>query len=150
MTDDVRTYLPSGLPVPAPEPDQLSTPFLEGLRQSRLLIQRCSRCGTWRWGPEWICHECNSFEVDWVEVEPKGRIFSYERVWHPVHPALKDAVPYVVVLVELPQAGGTRLVGNLLGDPNQELKVGTPVVGKFEHHRDAALPYSLLQWRRAG
>ena len=30
---------------------------------------------------------------------------SWERAWHPVHPALKDHGPYIVVLVELPDAG---------------------------------------------
>jgi hypothetical protein len=36
----------------------------------------------------------------------------YERVWHPVHGALRDHKPYLVVLVELPDADGVRLVGN--------------------------------------
>jgi len=50
------------------------------------------------------------------------------------------------VLVELPQAGGVRIVGNLLGDPEQPLVIGAPVVGVFEHHRDADVPHTLLQW----
>jgi hypothetical protein len=52
----------------------------------------------------------------------------------------------VVVLVELPQADGVRIVGNLLGDPRQELTIGMPVVGVFEHHADADVPHTLLQW----
>ena len=95
-------YLPEGLSIPVPENDGLSAPYWAGLRDEKLMIQRCRGCGSWQWGPEWLCHECLGFELDWVEVEPRGRIYSWERPWHPVHPALKDHGPYIVVLVELP------------------------------------------------
>ena len=39
-------YLPPGLPAPVPEPDGLSAPYWAGLREGRLLVQRCSGCGT--------------------------------------------------------------------------------------------------------
>ena len=38
---------------------------------------------------------------------------------NPVHPALKDAGPYIAVLVELPDADNVRMIGNLLGDPKR-------------------------------
>jgi uncharacterized OB-fold protein len=140
-------YLPEGLPAPVAEPDGVSAPFWEGLRLERLRVQRCTHCGTWQFGPECICHRCHAFDPAWVEVPAEGRIYSWERVWHPVHPALKDRGPYLAVLVELPHAGGVRLVGNLLGDAMQEVRIGAVVVGSFEHHADAAPPYTLLQWR---
>lgn len=140
-------YLPAGLPIPVPEPDGVSAPYWSGLREGVLRVQRCAHCGTWQFGPEWICHGCLRFDPQWVEVEPRGRIYSWERVWHPVHPALKERGPYLAVLVELPHAGGVRMVGNLLGDALQDLRIGAEVEGVFEHHPDAAPPYSLLQWR---
>lgn len=139
------TYLPPGLPGPAR--DALSAPFWDGLREGRLRVQRCTRCGTWRFGPEWICHHCHAFDASWEDVEPRGRIFSWERVWHPSHPALANHGPYLVVLVELPQAGGVRLLGNLLGDPAQTVRIGAEVCGVFEAHDEAEPPYTLLQWR---
>jgi hypothetical protein len=39
------------------------------------------------------------------------------------------------------------MIGNLLGDPTQNVDVGAEVKGVFEHHSDAHPPYSLLQWR---
>ena len=51
------------------------------------------------------------------------------------------------MLVELPQAGLVRMVGNLLGDPLQEVRIGAEVQGVFEHHADHQPPFSLLQWR---
>jgi uncharacterized protein len=140
-------YLPPGLPAPAPARDGLDAPFWAGLREERLLIQFCTACRRWQWGPEWICHRCHAFDVEFHEVEARGRIYSYERVWHPVHPALEGHVPYLVVLVELPHADGVRLVGNLLGDPRQPVEIGAGVTAAFEHH-EGPPPYTLLQWQR--
>lgn len=129
------------------EPDGLSAPYWAGLRQGRLLVQCCSRCETWQFGPEWICHRCRAFDPEWVEVAPHGRIFSWERVWHPPHTSLRRHGPYLALLVEIPHAGGVRMVGNLLGDPMQEVAIQAEVVGVFEHHRERDRPYALLQWR---
>jgi len=90
------TYLAEGLPVPVAEDDGLDAPYWDGARQHRLMIQRCTKCGTFQWGPEWLCHNCLSFRDRLVETEPTGRIYSWERVWHPTHPALKDQGPYLV------------------------------------------------------
>jgi uncharacterized OB-fold protein len=145
----VNAYLPAGLPAPVPEPDGLSAPYWAGLREGRLLVQRCSGCGTWQFGPEWLCHRCHRFDPDWVEVAPRGLIHSWERIWHPSHPALKGHGPYLVVLVELPEAGKVRMVGNLLGDPMQAVAIGAAVTGVFEQHAQASPPYALLQWQTA-
>jgi uncharacterized OB-fold protein len=66
-----------------------------------------------------------------------------------VHPALRGHGPYVVVLVELPHAGGIRMIGNLLGDPMQDVVIGAAVEAVFEPHDDATPPFTLVQWRRA-
>ncbi|MFN3735746.1 Zn-ribbon domain-containing OB-fold protein [Hydrogenophaga sp.] len=148
-TPSTTSYLPEGLPIPVPEPDGLSAPYWAGLREGKLLVQRCAHCGTWQFGPEWICHRCHAFDPEWVEVEPKGRIYSWERVWHPAHASLKNHGPYLAVLVELPHAGLVRMVGNLLGDPMQPVQIGAEVRGVVEHHPQANPPYSLLHWTLA-
>jgi uncharacterized protein len=141
----VNTYLPAGLPAPEADNEGLNAPYWQGLRERRLLVQRCG-CGAWQFGPEWLCHRCHRFDPPWTEVAPHGAIYSWERVWHPAHPALQGRLPYLVVLVELPHAGGVRMLGNLLGDPRQEVRIGAAVEGVFEPH-EADPPYSLLQWR---
>lgn len=108
-------------------------------------MQRCASCGARQFEPEWACQGCGGLELAWQPVEPRGRIYSWERVWHPVHPALAEACPYVAVLVELPAAGGVRLLGNLLGDPHAPVEIGAEVEGVFEDREG----YTLLQWRRA-
>jgi uncharacterized OB-fold protein len=112
-----------------------------------LRIQKCGGCGAWQWGPEWICHRCHSFDLSWREITGKGRIYSYQRPHHPVHSALNGHGPYIAVLVELPNYGNIRMVGNLLGDPKQTVTIGGPVEAVFEPHDSADPPFTLVHWR---
>jgi uncharacterized OB-fold protein len=94
-----------------------------------------------------MCYRCQSLDVGWAEVpntwgEYHGVIYSWERSWHPTDTALEDSVPYVVLLVELPEAGGVRMVGNLVGDQRTEVGIGDPVRAVFEHHTE----FSLVHW----
>lgn len=147
MTSETATaYLPTGLPLPAPSPDGLDREFWEAARRHELMVQRCNACGTFQFGPEWICHTCRSFDMGWQPVSGRGRIYSWERVWYPVHPALASKLPYMVVLVELPDAGNVRMVGNLLGDPNEPVEIGAEVEAVFEDH--PAENVTLVQWQR--
>ena len=139
--------LPAGLPAPVPSPDGLDAAYWAGTRRHELWVQRCRACATWQWGPEWLCHACHSFDLRWESVSGPGRVYSWERSWHPVHPALRDACPYTVLLVELPEAGGVRMVGNLVGDPLAPFAIGDAVEPVFEDHNDADVPYTLVQWR---
>ncbi|GAA2849108.1 hypothetical protein GCM10010472_02590 [Pseudonocardia halophobica] len=138
-------YLPPGLPRPVPHREGLDREFWEGTRRHELRVQHCADCRGWQFGPEWICHRCHSADLCWERVEPRGRVFSWERCWHPVHEALAGFGPYLVVLVELPAADGVRLVGNLLGDPLQEVVIGAEVEAVFEDQPDGE---TLTQWRR--
>jgi uncharacterized OB-fold protein len=67
-----------------------------------------------------------------------------------VHPALKGHGPYIVVLVELPDAVNVRMLGNLVGDPRQEVHIGAEVEVVFEPHDDAKPPFTLVHWTVVG
>ena len=140
------TYLPDGLPGPRPARDGLDAPYWEAAARHELVAQRCRSCGGWQWGPEWLCHRCHGFDVEFAPPPGPARIYSWERPWHPVHPALTDHGPYVVVLVELPEADGIRMVGNLVGDPTQPVAIGAEVTPVFEDHPGAEPPFTLVQW----
>lgn len=145
-----QAYLPPGLPIPVPERNGLSAPYWQGLAEGVLRVQRNPRTGAFQFPPQWIAYDDQDFDLEWVEVAPRGVIYSWTRVWHPVHPALRDACPYIVVVVELPQAGNVRMLGNLLGDPRQDVPIGAAVETVFEHHADADPPFTLAQWRLIG
>lgn len=146
MMQDPSSYLPRGLPIPRASNDGVDAGYWEATGRHSLVVQRCAECETWQWEPEWLCRRCGSSNLRWDPISARGQIFTWERVWHPVHAALSDACPYVVVVVELPDANNLRMVGNLLGDPRQEVRIGAPVEAVFEDHPDDG--YTLVQWRQ--
>ncbi len=127
----------------------LDGPFWSGLREEKLILQRCPTCALYQWGPEYVCYRCGSYDVHWAEVPKRddgsygGVVYSWERIWHPVDPALVSSVPYVAVLVELPDADQARVLGNLIDPPEGPIAIGAEVAPVFEHHTS----YSLLLWR---
>ncbi|MGY9073832.1 MAG: Zn-ribbon domain-containing OB-fold protein [Acidimicrobiales bacterium] len=147
MSDTNNFCLPEGLTQPAPMPDGLDAAYWEGTLAHELKVQRCGSCDTHQWGPEWMCHNCQALDPEWIAVEPHGVVYSWQRVHHPVHPALTDHGPYIVVLVELPHADNLRMVGNLVGDPMQDVVIGSSVEAVFEDHPSGEPPYTLVQWR---
>jgi uncharacterized OB-fold protein len=150
VSDSLRTPQSFALPeraTPVTQASGLDAPYWDAVREEQFVIQRCNSCRAWQWGPEWICRTCRSFDIGWESVPRHGglhagRIYSWERVWHPTHRLLTDHVPYVVLLVELPGADNVRVVGNLLGDPRDEIRIGAAVRAVFEHHER----YTLVQW----
>lgn len=145
-SSETETYLPSGLPAPAWNPQSMDAEFWNGAKAHQLMVQTCAACAMAQWPPEEICSACHSFDRTWVQAAGTGKIFAWTRVWHPVHPALTAAGPYVVLVVELDDYA-VRIVGNLLGDPLQDVVTGTPVRVAFEDlpGKDA----TIVQWSRA-
>ena len=143
-------YLPSVLGIPVPLPSGLDLPFHQGLAAHQLVLQRCGSCGEWQWPAEVLCYRCRSFAMQWAATAAEGTLFTWTRVWHPAREGLEDAVPYVVAVVEIPAAGGVRLVGNLIGDPLRPPVIGERLRGVFEDHQVAGEAYTLLHWQAAG
>lgn len=143
-----HTVLPEGLPPPVPSSEGLGAEFWQGTLEHKIMIQRCNSCRGWQWGPEIICRACGGESLGYEQLQPQGRIFSWQRCWYPVHPNLRESLPYVVLLVELIDAPTVRLVGNLVGDPQQPFAIGDRVVALFEDH-PGEQPYTLVQWQLA-
>lgn len=112
-----------------PADDGLDEQHWAALRAGRLELQRCRDCRTWVWAPRPICPQCHSFDLDWEPVEPAGIIYSWTRTWQPFTPEATGHLPYVVVLVELPQAGHRRIVGVLDHADGSTPKIGDTVRG---------------------
>jgi uncharacterized OB-fold protein len=117
-------------PLPRPLPDQDSAPFWAGCREGRLLLQVCPDCRAPRYPPRPMCPACGTIGADWVAASGRGKVYSWVVPHHPVHPALVDAVPYGVVLVELDE--GPRMVSNLIDTEPDEIAVDQRVEVVFE------------------
>lgn len=101
--------------------------FWDGVREHKLLIQRCTACATLRF--PWLpgCNTCGSPDWDTVEASGAGTVFSYVVMHHPPFPAFDP--PYAVALVEL--AEGVRMVSNITGVPYDKVRIGLPVRLEF-------------------
>ena len=143
------SVLPDGLPTPMPLPDGHDEPYWEATQRHELVAQRCTECRGWQWTAEYLCHRCHSFEMGFEALPGDAKVFSWQRPHHPVHPALKTACPYVVVLIEFPDADGIRMVGNLVNPPEGEIPIGAVVDPVFEDHPEGPNgepAYTLVQW----
>ena len=97
--------------------------WFEAAREQRLVVQRCSSCGTLRHPPGPCCPECQSFDWDTVEASGRGTVYSYVVAHHPKHPAFD--YPLLIAVVELEE--GTRLITNLVGVAPEDVRIGAPV-----------------------
>jgi uncharacterized OB-fold protein len=113
--------------VPLPQPDAASVQFWAGCDEQRLLIPRCLDCGTFQSPPRLLCRNCRGRDFTWEQSAGLGLIYTYTVAHHPGTPALVDEVPYVVVVIELLDCGGARLVSNLIGKDDCVPAIGAPV-----------------------
>jgi len=109
--------------------------FWDGAAEGKLLVQRCTDCGTLRHPPAPMCGECHSVEWDTQESSGHGHVYTWIVSHHPTKP---DAEPRVVVLVELDE--GIRFVSNLLGVAEADVQNGMEVALSIEDVDGVVLP----------
>lgn len=117
---------------PRPVVNRDNAGFWEGVERHRLLIQRCTACGTLRF--PWLpgCNACGGPDWDAVEASGEGTVYSYVVMHHP--PFLAFDPPYAVALIELTE--GVRLISNVIGVPYDKVRIGLPVHLEFESYDD--------------
>jgi uncharacterized OB-fold protein len=102
--------------------------FFQAARRNRLAAKFCRACGAPIHLPRPFCPSCRSRDLEWRDLSPNGRVYSWTVVEHQVHPAFP--VPYTILLIELDDMPGVRLVGNIAGDA--VLNIGDPVRATFD------------------
>ncbi|AHH96489.1 OB-fold domain-containing protein [Kutzneria viridogrisea] len=110
--------------------------FWQGTKLGELRVQRCSACGVVRHPPGPMCPRCNALDPGYVVATGLGEVFSYVVHHHPPVPGRE--LPYVVALVELSE--GVRMLGELVGVPPDEVRVGLPVRVGFRPVGEFVLP----------
>jgi len=119
-----------------PVADDLDTGgFFAAAQDGQVAVQHCGECGQVLHMPRAYCRHCGAFSPRWRAVAPTGTVFSYTVVTHQVHPAFE--VPYTVLLVELDEPAGVRLIGHVPGRP--AVHIGQPVRASFPALPDGSL-----------
>jgi uncharacterized OB-fold protein len=115
-------------PRPLPEPDPDTAFFWEGTAQRKLLILRCQKCGRYVHYPKPMCPACGSIDLKPEEVSGRGTVYTYT-VTHQAVPGYEP--PFAVVIVELEEQEGLRLVSNLVDVEPDDVRIGMPVEVTF-------------------
>ena len=102
-------------------------PFWQAAGEHRLVVPRCTSCGTFRFPPSPFCFHCRAQEVEWIDHDGAGEIYSFTVIRHAVIREVADALPFVAAVVELPGTGGCRVVGNVVDRDPAEVRIGLPV-----------------------
>ena len=132
--------LPTAATVPwvAPVADTFSRTWWDACRDHRLLVRRCRTCDVVHFPPRRACPVCWSDEVDWHEVTGRGRLYSYSVVRENDLPAFREAVPYVVAVVDLDE--GPRLMTTIIESASDALAVDAAVEVVFVDRGDWTFP----------
>jgi uncharacterized OB-fold protein len=120
-------------------------PFWAAAQEHRLVLPRCTTCAAMRFPPGPFCHQCRAQEVEWIEHDGRGEIYSFTVIRHAVIPDVKAALPLVAAVVELRDGGGVRVIGNIVDvdvdDDPTAVAIGRPVeIDWYDVRADTTVP----------
>jgi uncharacterized OB-fold protein len=116
--------------------------FWAGTLGGELRIQRCTVCGLHQHYPRTVCSHCGHGSLDtgtleWVTAGGEGTVHSYTVIRQHGIPPFRDAVPYVVALVDLDERGA-RILGRVPSLDPAEAAIGMRVRATFAPASDEA------------
>ena len=114
-------------PLPEVTPD--NQPFWDACKRHELSLQRCQDCGHLRL-PSPICPQCLCMNSEWVGMSGRGRVYTWTTIYQRYHAGFAGELPYNVAMVELEE--GPRLITNIVGCDNEDLRIGMEVEVVFE------------------
>lgn len=107
---------------PKPIADRDTQPFWDAVAEHKLVVPRCTSCERWIWQPRPLCPYCHAADPAWHEVSGSARVVSWTALHPPVLTVWADKLPFVILLVELDDAPGVRMIGQLVDDEGELLK----------------------------
>jgi uncharacterized protein len=129
VTDEARPrVVDASLPTIDPPVNPETEPFWSAAAEGRLVLPRCTACGTHVWYPRGHCPACHG-DVGWVEVSGRGRIYTHTTVRRGAGP-WREVAPYVLAIVELEE--GPRVMSNVVGCDPDALRIDQEVEVVFE------------------
>jgi uncharacterized OB-fold protein len=119
---------------PLPIPDADSAPYWDGARQRKLMIQHCRKTDQYFLYSRQLTPGVDDAQVEWVEANGTGTIYSYTVARRPAGAAFKDDVPYVVASITLDE--GARIMTNIVTDDVDSVRIGQKVQVVFDDVTD--------------
>jgi uncharacterized OB-fold protein len=115
---------------PLPVPSKWSQPFWDGAKQHKLLLKKCTKCGTIDHPPYLYCTGCWAEEHEWIETSGRGKIYAFTTVMLGAPLLFTDDIPYTIAMVDL--AEGPRMLTTIVEAKPEELSIGMEVEVVFD------------------
>lgn len=110
--------------------------YLEYLQNKKLMGSKCKKCGVMFVPPRKLCTECNSIELEWIEMSGKGKIAAFSCIGvggkFMVDKGYSMKKPYCFSVIKLDE--GPMISGQLIGvdeSKPENIKIDTPVKTYF-------------------
>jgi uncharacterized OB-fold protein len=112
--------------------------YFEGCALGELRVRCCNMChARFHFAYEW-CPKCWSLELSFHKASGRGVVSHFCVVHQSPYPAFDDITPYILALIELDE--GVRIMSNVLACKVADIRVGLPVVVRFEQRGELTLP----------
>jgi uncharacterized OB-fold protein len=122
-------------------PSPSTEPFWVAAAEHRLVLPKCTACGTFRFPPAPFCWRCRAQDVEWIEQDGRGAVYSFTVIRHAVIPQVAEALPYIAAVVELPRTDGCRVIGNIVDCDPGDVAIDAAVTLDWYDVRDGvAIP----------
>ena len=124
------------------------------LKEEKLMGSRCGSCSALFLPPRPICTECHEPQMDWEEVEGKGKLVSFTCI--AVGPPSMKAEgfdrdnPYCLGIVEFDQ--GVRVVARIQGVDTRNpetIRIGMPLSARYLHRGEGEKARTVLAFEPA-
>lgn len=106
--------------------------------KERFVIPQCKDCDSVFFYPRMWCPFCFSQNLGWHNASGNGKVYSFSIIYQAPFPAYKNAVPYVLAIIELEE--GPRMMANVLNCDPQSIAIDMPVGVIFEERGDMKIP----------
>lgn len=107
--------------------DMWTEPFWRATEGHVLVAPKCRACGQFRMPPTPFCPNCRSQQIEWVPLSGRGTVYSYTVVTRAITEEMESCIPYVPAVITLPDAGGVRLISNIVGARLSDIHIDAPV-----------------------
>ena len=98
-------------------------PFYENLKQGRFTTTKCKQCGSVPFPPRVVCPNCNSEDLDWVDLPTQGKVLAFTEEVAGVPLGFES--PLIHALIDLGE--GRKLISRVINCKEGELKEGDTV-----------------------
>ena len=103
--------------------------FYKFVGEGKLMAAKCNKCGAVQLPPRPACSKCISKDLQWIPVNPKGKLLTYT-VIHVATKEFESKAPYALGIVRFDNGG--QLLGMVRDIEPTKLQVGMTVSIDFE------------------